>query len=586
MTKIPKQQTTWSALDFLENSEQETNAQKSELERRAELRRKLAAEQAKKESSITTANDKQDQEIQARREKARKEVQNRTNYEKEQQRILSQNRPLMSGQLSGTQDFIGYMLPGYSTLMFADDASKHSQLVGSAIKNRQWGAAAGNAIKVPADIAMGAISLIPFAGAAVKGGNKLVQETQKAISSIKSRYPLAENSSHWKFNSGLSSKQQQALNEEVARAFYEADGRFVLREPQPFQYLEDGTVKEWSTPSITKQSPITRSSISRTEYSKGTTDPVKLAEIKQEFLKNNPGLTIIDNGIIEQIRIPEDQKQLTTNMISRIENFGRDLDKSGVKYYDPKTEQYITTSYRDYVNNVIPDYIQLELPKDSYTAGLNGYFTRQLGGNTNATLVTNPFNSDIYSTIFHEGSMHPTEDAIMRIPIPNHPQGKTIGDLYQSVAYPSDIIDSKILDSLIKNTDSTLDVEARATNGEVFRKINQAIAKATGKPITEISKDKELFEKLVEKNWGTLETEEDLVKLGNLLRTTPGGYVDDYYRILTSDKIPFETRQRYAKRVLYMIKKLPVFAAPVTVADQMVFQEKLGGKLNYLKYIN
>lgn len=34
----------------------------------------------------------------------------------------------------------------------------------------------------------------------------------------------------------------------------EADGRFVLGEPQPFQYLEDGIVKEWSTPSITKQS--------------------------------------------------------------------------------------------------------------------------------------------------------------------------------------------------------------------------------------------------------------------------------------------------------------------------------------------
>ena len=37
----------------------------------------------------------------------------------------------------------------------------------------------------------------------------------------------------------------------------EADGRFVLGEPQPFQYLENGTVKEWSTPSITKQSPKT-----------------------------------------------------------------------------------------------------------------------------------------------------------------------------------------------------------------------------------------------------------------------------------------------------------------------------------------
>lgn len=52
MTKIPKQQTTWSALDFLENSEQETNAQKSELERRAELRRKLAAEQAKNSQAL------------------------------------------------------------------------------------------------------------------------------------------------------------------------------------------------------------------------------------------------------------------------------------------------------------------------------------------------------------------------------------------------------------------------------------------------------------------------------------------------------------------------------------------------------
>ena len=48
----------------------------------------------------------------------------------------------------------------------------------------------------------------------------------------------------------------------------EADGRFILGEPQSFQYLEDGTVKEWSTPSITKQSNATRPSISRTKYSK------------------------------------------------------------------------------------------------------------------------------------------------------------------------------------------------------------------------------------------------------------------------------------------------------------------------------
>ena len=36
-----------------------------------------------------------------------------------------------------------------------------------------------------------------------------------------------------------------------------ADGRFVFGELQPFQYLEDGTIKEWSTPSITKQSTKT-----------------------------------------------------------------------------------------------------------------------------------------------------------------------------------------------------------------------------------------------------------------------------------------------------------------------------------------
>ena len=36
-----------------------------------------------------------------------------------------------------------------------------------------------------------------------------------------------------------------------------ADGGFVFGEPQPFQYLEDGIVKEWSTPSITKQSTKT-----------------------------------------------------------------------------------------------------------------------------------------------------------------------------------------------------------------------------------------------------------------------------------------------------------------------------------------
>ena len=131
MTKIPKQQTTWSALDFLENNEQETNAQKSELERRAELRRKLAAEQAKKQSSVTTANDKQNQEIEARREKARKEVQNRINYEKEQQRILSQNRPLMSGQLSGTSSEGIQYIPG-TQLPSTGSKAKDEQLLRTA----------------------------------------------------------------------------------------------------------------------------------------------------------------------------------------------------------------------------------------------------------------------------------------------------------------------------------------------------------------------------------------------------------------------------------------------------------------------
>lgn len=60
MIKIPKQQTTWSALDFLENNEQETNAQKSELERRAELRRKLATKKPFEDWYKTVPTDRND----------------------------------------------------------------------------------------------------------------------------------------------------------------------------------------------------------------------------------------------------------------------------------------------------------------------------------------------------------------------------------------------------------------------------------------------------------------------------------------------------------------------------------------------
>ena len=250
MTKIPKQQTTWSALDFLENNEQETNAQKAELERRAELRRKLAAEQAKKESSITTTNDKQDQEIQARKEKARKEVQNITNYEKEQQRILSQNRPLMSGQLSGTQDFIGYMLPGYSTLMFADDASKHSQLVGNAIKNRQWGAAIGNAIKVPADIAMGAVSLIPFAGG-----------IEKAVTSLPDGFL------------GLREAVEKGFNSKIT---YSPGIRYKMSDEE----LVSNIASKWrSTPYEDPQIPTALEYLKRQDY---------IAPIRLKFIEEHP----------------------------------------------------------------------------------------------------------------------------------------------------------------------------------------------------------------------------------------------------------------------------------------------------------
>ena len=173
MTNIKYQQTPWSPLFF------ENIATTEPINSKVEERRRAAQEQAKKEYDIVTENDRQESEIQRRRDKARKEVEQKAKYQKAEQQILSQNRPLTTGSLSPLQEFVGYTVPGYSTLMFADDASKHAQLAREAVKNKQWGPALENAIKVPADVTMGAVRLIPFTGATIKGVSKLTHGATK-----------------------------------------------------------------------------------------------------------------------------------------------------------------------------------------------------------------------------------------------------------------------------------------------------------------------------------------------------------------------------------------------------------------------
>lgn len=164
----PKFQILWSPLDFLSLKPSEESTNKKVEERKKEAK-----------AGIITENDRQESELRAKREEAIKSEEQKANYQRAEQGILSQNRPLTTGPITTTQEFVGYAAPGYSTLMFADDASKDATLVAEAIKNKQWGPAIGHAIKVPADIAMGAVSLIPFAGAAIKGGSKLMQSASK-----------------------------------------------------------------------------------------------------------------------------------------------------------------------------------------------------------------------------------------------------------------------------------------------------------------------------------------------------------------------------------------------------------------------
>lgn len=138
--------------------------EQTDQEKRVEARK----QQARLESGIVTANDKQDTQIEANKAKARKEVEQTQKYRQEEAAIQKEGKPLF-GNLSPTQQFVAYGTPGYSTIMFADDASKDYRQMKSALKHRQIAPALGHAVKIPADVAMGVVSLFPFTGTAVKG---------------------------------------------------------------------------------------------------------------------------------------------------------------------------------------------------------------------------------------------------------------------------------------------------------------------------------------------------------------------------------------------------------------------------------
>lgn len=164
MNYISYMQDPWGPIFFSIGA---TSNQKS----KADIRREQAVQKAKQEYGIVTANDLQEQELQQNRELAKKSAQRINNYEQEKAATLTSNRPFF-GNLNGIQEFAAYSAPGTSTLMFANDASREANLTWTALKNKQWIPALGHAIKVPANIVMGATSLIPFTGLLTKLGKQ------------------------------------------------------------------------------------------------------------------------------------------------------------------------------------------------------------------------------------------------------------------------------------------------------------------------------------------------------------------------------------------------------------------------------
>lgn len=158
MNYIQYMQTPFQPIGFTVGVSTDKTPTKEEL---IQQREEQARSQAKKENNIVTETDRQHSEIEANKQKAKEEIADQQAYREAEAAIRQEGRPIINDQLNAGQEFIGYVLPGYGTVMLADDAQKSFRIAGQALKHGQVAPAVGQALRGTSEVVMGAASLIP-----------------------------------------------------------------------------------------------------------------------------------------------------------------------------------------------------------------------------------------------------------------------------------------------------------------------------------------------------------------------------------------------------------------------------------------
>lgn len=225
-------------------------------------------------------------------------------YMEEVTRVQNGTRPFV-GYLNPAQDFIYTGMPITSTFSIADDMSKSAQLIVPAIKNGQWAAAVGNALKIPSGLVLGAASLVPGVGLA----KNIVSDAVKGTRYVATHNPLY----YYNASKPLTKKVRYIPNENGGFTLLNTKGNHLAfpekgAQVQPSEF-GDWFVKEGVGPTaiitprnkgLVKGSKITAkdyaSNINKQQL-RANQDAARLRYIYKDFPADSPVFSEIDNYV-------------------------------------------------------------------------------------------------------------------------------------------------------------------------------------------------------------------------------------------------------------------------------------------------
>lgn len=150
-------------------------------------------------------------------------------------------------------------------------------------------------------------------------------------------------------------------------------------------------------------------------------------------------------------------------------------------------------------------------------------------------------------TQLHESISHPMDAFIGNVK--SDLSDMSIKELYTRISQPKDLFPNY---KDVLHRESLGWVEARSTNNEMIKRINEIISKETGKSLSEVYADSSLLEKFVDTK---LKDDQSLIKF---MDSMDSGYLSDYAKLLKENAGTPEAKQ-YANRIRAMIKTLPIF---------------------------